>query len=570
MDALSRLAQGADAPRPPETLLVDSPVDQDFDDFLDLFADLRGLVPSSFFLLFKIARIVKSPDGKLGGQLKGFFDICLSADRRTAVDSPSKKSLAENVPVLTGHDPHFGERRIKGVEEVGAIKPGDVATEDFTELLRKAEEQQLHIRVLVRDGKGSAGMETAPIRDRGSRQMTNAAEQKLYILLDRSYSMWYRERMLFAKVLAIEYLRQKKRGGARLFFRPFDFQVYELTKLTDAADFDRLMRQLLFVEPGGKGTDITQAISVAAQDIRFDGMFEGAEILLITDGMDAIDAAQIKEMLGDKTKLHMLKIGREATEPQPSEIKDLIDKDRSVAGLTREQIAEFYKHKIESAWSEVTETLIETDDLQDRNLAVGEDEIQFALRAVEKLAAADPQNMSLAEAENAFRKASFLEGFVEFLIDHAADSPTVAGRKGDLENALSRLHGYKLRIAAKSGITANLLAAKDVRFVTDKALRKQAKKGKMSMEDLGRVQESADLMLKFKLAAAQPPAGEGEGITFWQLLGMVAKSAARSVTGWLFAGGKEETAESTPPEPNPDGTPEGDEDDEPAEQKGKK
>jgi hypothetical protein len=476
MDALRRLAQAdqpAEPAAPPQTL---APVDDDFDDFLALFDDLRGLAPSSFFLLFKIARILKSPDAKLAGQLKGFFDVCARSDRTATLDTLKARSLAEHVPVIAGHDPHFGLRRIKSIEEVGAVRPHEVAEEDFTELLRKAEEQQLQVRVLVHDGEGSAGMETAPIKDRGSRQIVNAAEQKLYILLDRSYSMWYRQRMLYAKVLAFEYLRHKKRTGARLFFRPFDFEVYDLIKLAEPADYDRLFRHLLYIEPGGKGTDIGHAIEVAAQDIRFDGLFEGAEVLLITDGMDRIDPAHLKEVLGEKTKLHLVKIGRDAAEPQPTEIKDLIEKDKSIAGLSRDQIAEYYQRQITTAWQEVTETLLETDDLDEAGLDFGEPEVQFALRATEKVTGVDPPTMSLAETETAFRKATFLEGFIEVMLNHAEDVPAIAQRQTELNEAAERLRRFKVRLATKSGGAADLLAGKEVRFINDKTLRKQAKK----------------------------------------------------------------------------------------------
>jgi Mg-chelatase subunit ChlD len=547
MDALRRLAQ-EEQQAPPPGPLAEVPYDSSFDDFLALFEDLRGLAPSSFFLLFKIARIIKTPNAKIAGQLKGFFDICQSSDRTGVTENQAKKSLAEAVPVLSGHDPHFGIRRTTGVEEVSSAQPTDVAIEDFTELLRKAEEKQLNIRVLVRDGPGQAAMETAPIRDRGSREMVNSAEQKLYILLDRSYSMWHRERMLYAKLLAIEYLRSKKRTGARLFFRCFDFEVYPVETLNSPEDYDSLIRRMLFVEPGGKGTDIGLAIEVAAKDIHRDGMYEGAEILLITDGMDRIEADHIKEVLGSKTKLHMLKIGRDANEPQPSELKDMIAKDPSIAGLGGEQVAELYKRQISRAWEQVSETLLETDDIDDKDLRVGDPEVDFVVRAVELMCAVEPKEMALAEAETAYRKASFFEGFAEMLLSHADGSEAVDRRKGELTDALQKLRAYKVRVAAKSGIAANLLAARDIHFVADKTLRKQAKKAKLSMDDLARFQESQDLMIKLRLGGPEGDSElKGEGLSIWKLMGMIAKSAARSVSGWLFTGAKEQ-GEAAPPE----------------------
>ncbi|NLH50772.1 MAG: VWA domain-containing protein [Myxococcales bacterium] len=549
MDVLSRLA---DLPREPAPDAapreMPPPLAEDFDDFLRLFDELRGLVPASFFLMFKIARVLKTPEAQLTGQLKGFFDVCEQADRTAPTDKPEPSRLAEQVPILDDHNPQFGVRRIKGIEEIGAAMPGDVAIEDFTDLMRLAEERQLNVRVLMRDGSAEAGAQTAPIRESGARQMTNAAEQKLYILFDRSYSMWYRNRMLFAKVLAIEYLRRKKKTGARLFLRYFDFEVYDLERMATAAEIDALIRKLLYIEPGGKGTDINHALEVAARDIQFDGLLEKAEIMLITDGMDRIDPAHVREVLGEKTKLHVVKIGRDCAEPQQAEIKDMIEKDQSIAGLSRDQIAQHYQRQITTAWEQVAETLVETDDLDAKELDLGDAEIDFALQAVEQIVALPTGGLSLAESELQFRKASFVEGFIDMLLESAEDSEVIARRQADLKSAKQKLYDFKIRLAAVSSMVMNLLASKEIHFVTDKNLRKQAKKSNMTLEDLHRMQESGDLYLKLKLGRSgdAPPSG-GEGLSLWKLLGMIAKSTARAMTGWLFKGEKEEAPDGEAP-----------------------
>lgn len=542
MGTLDRLTQSP-AAAPPRAAL-DAPLSEDFDDFLDLFEDLRGLVPASFFLLFKIARVLRTSDAKLAGQLKGFFEICEKADRTAPVEQQERRNLADKVPVLTGHDPYFGMRRIKGIDELSMVRPGEVAEEEITDLLRRAEEGQLQVRALIPKEEGQADLDIAPIRDGGTRSLTNAAEQKLYILFDRSYSMLHRHRLLFAKVLAIEYLRRKKSSGSRLFFRAFDFEVYQLEKLAQPADFDALIRQLLFIEPGGKGTDIAHAIAVAADDIKFDGMFENAEILIITDGMDRIEPDVLRETIGEKTKLHVVKIGRDAAEPQESEIKDMIAKDQSVAGLSRDEIAKLMQNQIVVSWEKIAETLLETDDLDAGNLEIGESEVAFALDAAEKIIARPGKELTLAETEAAFRKASFVEGFIDMLLDNVEDSPAVAARQGELRQAKDKLASYKLHLATEGDMTVNLLAGKDIRFVSDRHLRRQAKKANMTLEDFGRLQESTELALQLKLGGAPeaPPPHKG-GISTWKLLYLVMRAAVRSTGRWILGRSEEDEEE---------------------------
>jgi len=535
MGTLDRLSQSPAAGPVRDSGGALPPLADDFDDFLDLFEDLRGLVPASFFQLFKIARVLRTSDAKLAGQLKGFFEICEQADRTAPVDQQTRQNLADQVPVLTGHDPFFGLRRIKSIDELSMVRPSDVAEEEITDLLRRAEEGQLQVRAMMPKEEGLAELDIAPIRDGGTRSLTNAAEQKLYILFDRSYSMLHRHRLLFAKVLAIEYLRRKKSSGSRLFFRAFDFEVYQLEKLSQPADFDALIRQLLFIEPGGKGTDIAHAIAVAADDIKFDGMFENAEILIITDGMDRIEPEVLRETIGEKTKLHVVKIGRDAAEPQDSEIKDMIAKDQSVAGLSRDEVAKLMQHQIVVSWEQIAETLLETDDLDARDLDLGETEVAFALDAAEKIAAPPGRELTLTETENAFRKASFVEGFIDMLLDNAEDAPAVAARAGELRQAKEKLAAFKLHLATKGDMTVNLLAGKDVRFVTDRHLRRQAKKANMTLEDFGRLQESTELALQLKLGGTpeSPPPRKG-GISTWKLLYLVMRAAARSTGRWIL------------------------------------
>ena len=548
METLSRLAQPPKIEPLPD-VAEQQPLDRDFDDFLALFEDLRGLAPMSFFLLFKIARVIKTSDGKLSRQLKGFWDVCRSTDRLAQIENEKPAPFSSDVPIFEGHDPHFGERRIKGVEEIGQIKPIEVAIEEFTDLLYKAKERQLNVRVLLRGGEQQASLETAPIRDRGSRQMGNAAEQKLYILLDRSYSMWEKHRLLYAKVLAIEFLRRKKGTGARLFYRAYDFDVYEIEKVLTATDFDALTRKLLFIEPGGKGTDIQLAIMTAVRDIKFDGMLEGAEILLITDGCDRIEVDTVKEALSGRIKLHMVKIGRDSPEPAQAEVKEMIEKDQSIAGLNRDRIAVLYKEQLMKQWNDVTTTLLETDDLDSAELQIGPEEVSFALDAAEKVLQIGDLPTT-AEIESAFRKASFVEGFLSFLLEREESSAAVAARKSDIQSTGQRLSALKLRLAAKNQMLANLLANKDLVFVTDNKLRKQAKKANLTMEDLARLQDSQDLYVKLKLGGSGAPGGEGQGISLWKLMGMIAKSTAQAVTGWLV--GRDKDAEEPPSAEPPD------------------
>lgn len=542
MGTLSRLAR-ADIHPSLHDFNEKIPIDQEFDEFLDLFENLRGLVPSSFFLLFKIARVLKTPDGKLNGQLHGFFDICRESDRQKAIDEKKAATIDKDVPIFSDHDPQFGIRRIKGIEEIREVNPNDVAIEDFTTLLRKAEEKELRVRVLMHGNEAQTELETAPIRDGGAHQMTNAAEQKLYILFDRSYSMAEHHRLLFAKILTIEFLRRKKSSGARLFFRAFDYQVYQVEKVGQAGQFDNLVRKLLFIEPGGKGTDIQLAIMTAAEDIKFEGMYENAEILLITDGCDRIELDTVKEALGEKIKLHMVKVGRDSTEPSQTEVKEMMAEDHSLSAKDRDEIAVFYKKRLMQQWDDISETLVETDDLDEMEIQLGEEEIQFVLAAAKKTVSINVNQLTSAEIESSFRQASFIEGFLSFLLARAEGSEVITAHKRLLSSALEQIRSFKIQIGAKNQMLANLLASKDLKFVQDRTLRRMCKKTNLSLEDLANLSNNQEIWLKLKMGQKGAPSGGKSDISLWRLMQLIAKSMGKSMTNWFF---KEKEPENPP------------------------
>jgi len=259
--------------------------------------------------------------------------------------------------------------------------------------------------------------------------------------------------------------------------------------------------------------------------------------------MDRIDPAEIKQTLGDKIKLHMLKIGRDINEPQSTEIKDMLEKDGSLSAMSRDELSAHYNKQIKFAWEEVTTTLLETDDLDTLEMQLGDEEVAFALDAAEKAVQVDMHALSMAQAEAAFRKASFVEGFVAFLLDQAEEVTAVAKRKKDLEDALAKINQFKIRLIGLNQTFNNLLAGKDLRFVNDKTLRKEAKKAGITLDDLARMQESEELALKLKLGGAPAAGDEGKGLSLLTLMKMIAKSATKSVRDWLFSGDEAEEEE---------------------------
>ncbi|HPM78132.1 MAG TPA: hypothetical protein PK961_13650, partial [bacterium] len=88
----------------------------------------------------------------------------------------------------------------------------------------------------------------------------------------------------------------------------------------------------------------------------------------------------------------------------------------------------------------------------------------------------------------------------------------------------------------------------DLKFVTDRKLRREAKKANLTLEDLASLNDSDDLYLKLKLTGQNKP-GEGEGLSLLKLLGLMAKSAVRAATGWLTGGGEEKEQEEPSDEP---------------------
>lgn len=112
--------------------------------------------------------------------------------------------------------------------------------------------------------------------------------QHAYLLLDVSGSMIDSDRRgTVARGLALAFVLEGWRQGARLHLRPFATEVGDLLSGSSYAQFQKIVHRIISLENAG-GTGIQPALERAAAEIRAGGRFACADIMLITDGVSRL------------------------------------------------------------------------------------------------------------------------------------------------------------------------------------------------------------------------------------------------------------------------------------------
>jgi hypothetical protein len=137
-------------------------------------------------------------------------------------------------------------------------------------------------------------------------QTRKLKKQALYLLVDVSGSMsdgWNGgDCSAYASGVALSLVRQAVREGSIYFLRFFDYVPFNLYRITNQEEANKMCDILLRQPYSGGGTNIDRAIRQAIEDINKDRVtFEKVEIMLITDGSDNVYIT--KKDLG-KIKLH--------------------------------------------------------------------------------------------------------------------------------------------------------------------------------------------------------------------------------------------------------------------------
>jgi uncharacterized protein with von Willebrand factor type A (vWA) domain len=110
-------------------------------------------------------------------------------------------------------------------------------------------------------------------------------EGAFYVLIDKSGSMAYGEKTVWARAVALALLKLAREKKRRFFMRFFDYNVYDLLSDTN---FQQLLTAILTVQSDG-GTSINSALRTALKDLAEKKLTEYTNtIIIITDGEDKV------------------------------------------------------------------------------------------------------------------------------------------------------------------------------------------------------------------------------------------------------------------------------------------
>lgn len=342
-------------------------------DYLELFKSFGKAIPPVFWQILKLARVIRT-EQIYSEKLNKLWQKATSIG-----DDKAKESFT--VPVISAHDPYLVIRQIKGLDELHMVEPSDMALLSFDELCLAADEGKLMVRDLDKKNIKNYQMQIRSIGVSASKQKCLNFDQKLYLLLDRSYSMKEMHRLLFAKTLLVEYFRLKRGSCAQLFFRGFDYKPSEVFLAENLGDYEKVLKELIFSQPAGKGTDIEAALKTAIHDIKFHAPFREAEILLVTDCLSKIDPQLINKEK-ENIKIHIVKIGRDEQEPDQLEIKELAKRDHL---LEKTDIQRLYSEKLRQPFKEISDLFLELDDIDASLLIPDDSDLDFVRREIEHL-----------------------------------------------------------------------------------------------------------------------------------------------------------------------------------------
>lgn len=268
----------------------------------------------------KIRKIIRQ-DPKLADELKRLGKINKPLDEK-AIEELSKKlsdKILDIIEVESRRPPLDldleTKTALKEVSHGGVIKTtGQIGSPDNISRI-KSSEYALPRRIrLTRVANGQARM---------TRHFNLISRKKvLYILEDWSGSMAQgimsdgNPRYIWSKGVVRDYARQALEGKTKIIFRGFDTKPMPAKIINDKRSAEEFMDYCLKTGVPDGGTHIFNAFARAVADINSqDEQFDDAEIVLVSDtGTDSNDysmddTAQVRRMLGDNIRLHVIAIG---------------------------------------------------------------------------------------------------------------------------------------------------------------------------------------------------------------------------------------------------------------------
>lgn len=438
-------------------------------DYLELFKSFGKAIPPVFWQILKLARVIRT-EQIYSEQLNKLWQETTGIG-----DEKTKESFT--VPIISSHDPYLVVRRIKGLDELHMVEPTDMALHSFDDLCLAADEGKLMIRDLDRENMENYQMQIRSVGVSASKQRCLNFDQKLYLLLDRSFSMKELHRLLFAKTLLVEYFRLKKRSSAQLFFRGFDYKPSEVFLTKNLGDYEKVLKELIFSQPAGKGTDIEAALKTAIYDIKFHSPFREADILLVTDCLSRIDPELINREK-ENIKIHIVKIGRDEQEPDQSEIKELANRDYL---LEKPDIQRLYSDKLHQSFKQISDLFLEIDDIDASLLIPDDSDLDFVRKEIEYLESYPSYDEM--QAIELFKRTATLLDFCYLMADGLEPKSQICSATKELVQSLERLMDeFAKKIAEVDAIVDGLMPASKRsrwrRWLAKRSLRAKKKKTK--------------------------------------------------------------------------------------------
>ena len=408
-------------------------------DSLGFFDTIQAILPTQFFIIFEIARVLFTPELKPDA-LRAVDE--LSKEDKIRTPNRDEAILINRIDRTSPLSDNMEISRFKTIYELKKALPKELAWDDDIfdiKLLTKSLQVQKFY-----ESESDQFKPISTTLDKSGRE-ANRFEQKFFLLLDRSRSMDFKMRFFFSKCLVAEFLRRKLNSNARIYYRPFDSRVYDLFKIEKKEDFPLLIEKILLTTTGGRSTNLQEAILQAIKDIRYDKDMTRAEILVVTDCISKIDRFKIHKELGE-IKLNILKIGRDLAEPdffekQKTVKSTSIDFDISKATIDdiRKKISDSdsgltplsptvrrafnyildHSEKMFQDLRDVSHRFIEIQDLDSSDLFKLTDEnLDFIGTSIDELSKLDSTTIPLHELMKTYKQAYFLSQYIELLMNY--------------------------------------------------------------------------------------------------------------------------------------------------------
>lgn len=497
----------------------------DHEAVFDLVGAFDSFVPPSFYRVLHLARVIFSSQRVLDATARGKLGAIVGegGDRSRERDAAT---VSPGVPILGGYQVTPVIRRIKTFDEIPFIDPAELAMKEVPELVREAEERELWVRVAHREGEQGCKDEVARLVDGGSRDALNDAEQKLYVLMDKSVSMRADHRHLYAKALILWFLREKMRHGANamLFYRGFAPGVSPLIRARSKQEIPLLVNEILGAEPDEKGTNIQLALLTAIADIKASSLLHDAQILLVSDGLDILDTEEIRAAAGDRIRIHMVKLGGDDIDPTDAEMKDLAERFH-IRVEAKEDLKRVYVDTIHEQFRAITDSFFEVPDVADEDLRVSPEEPARLHQIASARILSEP--VDGPRAEDAHRLAIFLTNSVDFLRPHADEA--IAAELDALQDEVNLWIQKRLR---SDQAVRETLASKNLNLVLERNLIKRVSDNRAL--DPGALLQSDELAIALRFWNRSGGHSLGISIPWWKIAALLLKR----LTGKRQAKGK--------------------------------